>query len=162
MRMLEGTSISKISITDISWSILGSRVDLRTLYRIRHYIICRRRWHLAATILLALMAASSGCTTVSISESDGHVRVERAFGFVTIVPEVETEPLVMKINALGFMSSPLGISMGYAAQSLAMLPSECRVVLWVDESIDIELLRTHLVGLQGVCALQSSEYGENQ
>lgn len=161
MCMLEGAPISKISITDMSWSAVGSRVDLRTLYRIRHYINCCRQWHLSAAALLALMAVSSGCTTVSISESDGHVRVERAFGFVTIVPEVETEPLVMEINALGFMSSPLGISVGFAMQSLAMLPPDCRVVLWVDESIDVEIFETNLAGLQGVCSVQSSEYGGN-
>ena len=84
------------------------------------------------SMLVVLLGHTAACTTVTIIEKSGHVKVERALGFVSIKLSPGAEALLSELSVLGFVATPLGISIGYAHERLAVLSDSCKIVIWLN------------------------------
>lgn len=102
------------------------------------------------------LAPVPACTTVSVTQNDGEMRVERAFGAVHLHLEPAAEATVARTRALGFLDSPIGVGVGYVGQDLMALPRDGRIVLWVDERTDLDAWLRRLGELDGVCPVRSA------
>jgi len=79
------------------------------------------------------------------------VSVQQGFGFVTIEANPSSDAVVAEITSLGYTSTPMGRSLGYSKQSVALLPDACKLVLWVDDPSDITELQSLLGNNNSVC-----------
>lgn len=86
-------------------------------------------------ILFTLLPA---CTVLKIEDKNGTLRIERSIGGVTINPSPSSSFVVYDIQGLGYVSTPLGSSLGYTKQSIATGDSSCRLIVWVSEDLNSE------------------------
>lgn len=105
-------------------------------------------------LYLSIVLCCSGCTTIEITDRDGSVRVERNFGIVTISPEPNSSVITAKVSGFGYVTSPLGHSLGYSKQTVTIANDQCRLIVWVDEKTDREKLSEELQMINGVCISQ--------
>jgi len=87
----------------------------------------------------------AGCATVSITDHSGNTRVESHFGVVSIELGPTTSAVVAETSSFGYLSGPMGISLGIGHSRIAALPQDCRLVLWLEQPGQVEELR-HLLG----------------
>ncbi|MEW9799282.1 hypothetical protein [Alteromonas sp. CYL-A6] len=113
---------------------------------------CLSPHHLVFAVLITLLSA--GCTTVSISQSDGSVSIERHFGFVVIKPLDDASMMTAEVTSLGYSATPLGYSLGYSQQSVTTADDGCRLVVWVQDHTSQRALADKLQALEDVCVLQ--------
>jgi hypothetical protein len=106
---------------------------------------------LLSILLITISVSCSACTTISITESSGNVIVERSFGFAKISPVADTSVITAKATSFGYISSPLGYSIGYSKQTVTTANDDCRIIVWVDEKIDSEEFLTELKKIENVC-----------
>ena len=106
--------------------------------------------------IVVLLSMSSGCTNITIKARDGTVSVKREFGFVTVSANPETDAIVSEIVGLGYMSSPMGVSVGFGYHTVALLPSSCRIVLWPKGKGDLRELESLLRGNQSICPIETA------
>ena len=102
-------------------------------------------------LLVLVVLFSAGCTTIKVTDADGGVTIERSFGFASINPGPSAAVFTAEASSFGYISSPLGISVGYSDQTLTTANSECKIVVWVDEKVDQDKLIEELKQLEGVC-----------
>jgi len=99
---------------------------------------------------------------VAITDREGVVSVQQGFGFVTIEANPSSDAVVAEITALGYTSTPMGRSLGYSKQSVALLPNACKLVLWVDDPSDITELQSLLGDNESVCPVNFSNSKERE
>lgn len=98
------------------------------------------------------VALATACTTIEVREGEGSVRVERRFGLLSVDIAPGAEPVVARVRSLGVSDMPFGVSAGWSAQDIA-LPGDCRIVLWVEDSAQVEALEELLADVDDVCAI---------
>ena len=104
--------------------------------------------------MLMLLAVTSGCTSITVTSGEGSVSVERRFGLATISVTPAEQPMLVETRAIGFVNAALGFGAGYVTERLALLPPECRLVIWADEGTNLEAWRALLADTPDVCSLQ--------
>lgn len=102
-------------------------------------------------ILFALLFACSACTTIEIVDRNGAVKVERSFGVCSIGIAPDAGVVTAKVVSLGYVASPLGYSVGYSKQTVTSSDDSCRVIIWVDDTIDEEALIKQLKSVNSAC-----------
>jgi hypothetical protein len=107
------------------------------------------------SVLAGLALMLSGCTVIEIAESDGAVHIERRMGFASITLDPSGEAVVASMRSLGAASTPLGFTLGYAAQQLAVLGEDCRVVFWVKSEHQATALKGLASTLNDACLVKS-------
>jgi len=103
--------------------------------------------HLVITIFIILAA---GCSTIKITESSGKVRIERGFGFTSIHTTKGTNAVSAEISSFGYISTPLGQTLGYSNQSILITDPSCKVVVWLDGELSKEEVNK-LKNISAVC-----------
>ena len=103
--------------------------------------------------LIILIFSVSGCTILEITDQKGDVKIERSFGIASIKLEGDTGLITAKVTGLGYLSTPLGYSVGYSDQMIAVTDGACRVVLWVDDKVDLKELEVQIQSVNSVCLL---------
>lgn len=78
------------------------------------------------------------CTVLKIEDKNGAIRIERSIGGVTINPSPISSFVVYDLQGLGYVSTPLGTSLGYTKQSIATGDSSCRLIVWVSDDLSSE------------------------
>lgn len=119
-------------------------------------MMCRDRL-LGHARLAWLGVMLSGCATVSITDQSGNTRVERHFGLVSIELGPGTSAVVAEASSFGYLSGPLGISLGIGRNRVAALPQDCRLVLWLDRPMQVEALRRQLGERNALCVINPFE-----
>lgn len=106
--------------------------------------------------LLPLLWLSS-CTTVSITNSDGAVRIERYFGVVSVELAPGTKAVVAEVSSIGYLASPMGDSVGFAHSTIAALSPECHLVIWLEQPEQIRWLNELLAGKKNLCVIKQND-----
>lgn len=106
-------------------------------------------------VLLFGLGILTSCTTIEIRSGEEGVRLERRLGFASVEFHPHAEPVVARVRALGIRNTPFGFGIGYADETIAALPAECRLVLWVEREEQIELLGELLGDVKDVCAVRA-------
>lgn len=109
------------------------------------------RRSLALLAVCTALLAGPGCTQISIQQSGGAVRVERSFGFATIAPPADGSAMVAEMTSFGYLASPIGTSVGYGHQQLAVMPESCHIILWVQDSRELQELQTLIGQNPNIC-----------
>ena len=104
--------------------------------------------------LIAAITGSAGCTSIEIKQSDGSVQIERRFGFASIQVADDSKVVTAKVTSVGFFSSSAGHVIGYGNFSITNSDGSCRIIVWVDDSIDIQTLKKKLKPIDSVCLSQ--------
>jgi len=100
-------------------------------------------------IFTALLCVS--CTSISITDKNGKIQVERSFGFASIGVGDDSEMITARIKSVGYVSSPIGHNFGYSSQVLSISGESCRIVVWINESVNVEMLEKELSTVDSVC-----------
>jgi hypothetical protein len=103
---------------------------------------------------VALIALSS-CTIIEITDPGGATSIERRFGFTGIAVEPERDSVVASLRSFGLVSTPLGFTAGYAAQQLAFLGMDCRVVFWIEDQRQRAAVAKIAETLNEICIVES-------
>lgn len=116
---------------------------------------------LIASLAVALLALSTGCTRISIQQGGDAVRVEHSFGFATITPPADGSAMVAEMHSLGYLASPIGTSVGYGHQQLAVMPASCHIILWVQDSRELQELQALIGQNPHICTAGAEQTAEN-
>ena len=92
-----------------------------------------------------------GCSTIKITDCHGAISYEREFGFVSLNAHSSVEAIVADVSSFGYMDTPMGISIGYSKQSIAFLPENCKIVLWVKNHEQLLELQELVGDIESVC-----------
>jgi hypothetical protein len=103
-----------------------------------------------AIIMSVLLNA---CTVIEISSTNDSTVIERSFGFASIKLGAEDKATLARATSFGAMSSPNGFQLGYTAQSFAMMPYECQMVLWVEHPEQVNTVRELVGDIENVCVI---------
>lgn len=105
-------------------------------------------------ILVFFIANLVACTTIRITDHNGTVRIERNFGFASIEAAPDVGVISTEVYSLGYLSSPIGHSIGYSNQVVTSSDGSCRVIIWLNDNMDsYELLET-LKSIDSVCLIK--------
>jgi hypothetical protein len=104
--------------------------------------------------LISMSLFCISCTSISIIDKSGKIHIERSFGFASIGIADDSEMISAKISSFGYVSSPLGHNIGYSSQILSMSNDSCRIVVWIDENVDVDMLVKELGSVDSVCFLK--------
>jgi len=110
-------------------------------------------WRIRALTLGIVAAACSACTVIEIQESQESVRIERRFGFSSIVVANDLGFVVGKVRSLGYIASPLGISVGASRQTVLLSDGDCRVTLWIEGDRTAPAVYEYLKNIPSVCVV---------
>ena len=103
-------------------------------------------------ILAILVATSSvSCTIIEITDKNDAVTVERSIGFASIKVAPDAGVVTAKISSIGYLSSPLGHIVGFSKQTVTSSDDSCRVIIWLDNSVDTDELFKKLQAIDSVC-----------
>lgn len=114
-----------------------------------------------SSILILLLIFVGGCTTVSITSMAG-TKIERSFGFARVSLSSKEGPMLVEINALGFISGPMGYAVGFSRQQLAVIPDTCRVIFWIKSEAEAKVLQSLISGREEFCSLVSNQKEGNK
>ena len=124
---------------------------------IRHGFATPRRDTAAAARRVACLALAVfglvACARIEIREADGQLKIERHFGVISIRLEPGTAAQVVESNGIGVMSDGRALVVGYFDSHLALLGSDCRVVLWIEEREHLVTAHELFGGDTEVCAI---------
>lgn len=84
-------------------------------------------------LLILQTLALGACTTISVTSSEGHTKIERSFGFAAVSVAPEATPVVIQMTSIGLSSGPAGHSVGYSNQEITIFNDDCRVIFWVKD-----------------------------
>lgn len=107
-------------------------------------------------------AALLGCTTISITEKDGKVRVSRSFGAITIEMVPGSKSVLAEAVGLGYLTGPLGTTIGFSKNSFAVLGRDCRLILWNSDKEQAKQLQELLGNHANVCIISPENKGESK
>ncbi|MCL1037359.1 hypothetical protein L2750_09345 [Shewanella submarina] len=111
--------------------------------------------------VLLLLLFLVGCTTVKITDTDGSVSVTREFGFIQISANPEEGAVYTDISVLGYATTPLGQVVGYSKQSIAVMSEKCKLVLWVDNTVNPSIVKELLKYNESICVFEPDHHEEN-
>ena len=100
--------------------------------------------------LCLLLVGLSSCTIIEVKSEGQEARIERTFGLTRLQLWPKSAPIVAKIKSFGFLDSPLGATLGYSEQVMAILPPSCRVVFWVESQEQFDRIKA-VVDIEDIC-----------
>lgn len=112
--------------------------------------VAGRLWVACALVFLC------SCSTVTIEEADGTVRIERHLGFVSIQPVPAEMAQVVSLTGLGLVGFQGDLIVGFHRAEFAALPRRCHLLLWIEEGAQLEYLRDTLKQMEQVCVVTTS------
>ena len=107
---------------------------------------CSRGPHAAALVTSALaLLACTACTTVRIVDATGSTIVKRSFGIARIMIAPSSRAVVSAdVVAFGYVSTPLGVAVGFEKGSVLMADQNCRVVFFIRSTEQAQFVRNAL------------------
>jgi len=99
---------------------------------------------------------------VAITDKEGIVSVQQGFGFVSIDANPSIDAVVAEITSLGYVSTPMGTSIGYSRHEIALLPESCKLILWVENKDNLTELRSLLGDNKSICPVNFSNSKERE
>jgi hypothetical protein len=115
------------------------------------------RWRVTLLVLW-LPVSGAACTVIELRAGPDDVRIERRFGFATLDVHPQRDAVVARTRIFGVGRSPFGFSAGWSDSEIAALPpSDCRVVLWIEDRAQIEIFRTLIADVHDVCLVTPSD-----
>lgn len=112
-----------------------------------------------AMIVLSGATSLTGCTFITLESTDGAVRFQRHFGTILVDLLPNSDAQIAKVAGVGLFSTPTGFVAGYHSQTIAALPTSCRLVLWIETEEELKLLSELLDGNLEVCAVRDTNNG---
>jgi hypothetical protein len=105
-------------------------------------------------IVIFIIANLVACTTIKITDHNGAVRIERSFGFASIEAAPDAGVVSTEVSSLGYLSSPIGHSIGFSKQVVTSSDDACRVIIWLDDNVDSDELLETLQSIDSVCFIK--------
>jgi len=105
-------------------------------------------------ILIFFIANLAACTTIKITDHNDAVRIERSFGFASIETAQDAGVVSTEVSSLGYLSSPIGHSIGFTKQVVTSSDDSCRVIIWLDDDVDSDELLEMLQSIDSVCLME--------
>jgi hypothetical protein len=109
---------------------------------------------------LALVLSAAACTTIRVSDQRGQVLVQRHFGLVSIELSPSTSAVVAETSGFGYLSAPLGATLGLVHSRIAALPEACHLVIWADSATSAERWQSVLGQAAGLCVVNAGKQEE--
>lgn len=109
------------------------------------------------SVLVLLTLALGACTTISVTSSEGHTKIERSFGFAAVSVAPEATPVIIQMTSIGFSSGPAGYSVGYSNQEITTFKDDCRVIFWVKDKSQVKAVLEVVNRSKGVCVHTSDQ-----
>lgn len=104
--------------------------------------------------MVLCLALAAGCTRIVVREGDGEVRIEDGIGIVRLTTLPGRQPQIIQSDGLGLMLRDGAMTIGYFSADMALLPpDDCRIVVWLDETVPPELLNEILVPGEPICPI---------
>lgn len=100
----------------------------------------------------------SGCTNVYVADKNGKISVERYFGFIQLGIPNDSTLQAVRLEGFGLLTTNDGLSVGYHNGSMLAASADCKIVLIVNTSQNLETLIDMLKGHGKVCALSENTY----
>ena len=107
-----------------------------------------------AVFALSLSICCASCTTINIKNERGDVVVRRSFGFASIRISPDKGVVTAKVSSLGYISTPLGHSVGWTQQSITTTNDGCRVIIWIENYQDLDAIYDEVKNISSACALK--------
>jgi len=104
-----------------------------------------------ALLLIVVLAGCVGCTTIRIVDKNDAVSIERHFGVAAINVAPDAGAVSTYVASLGYLASPGGHAFGFTRQSITSTDDGCRVIVWVDKSVDRDQLVRSLESVESAC-----------
>lgn len=130
---------------NINWSGVPYLLSTKKINTPRHGDVIK-----VITVLL-LTICLMACTSIEIRSDRGNATIERSMGFASIHVSPHAGVVVAKIFTFGFMSSPLGLSVGLNKQTIVTSDHGCRVVAWIEDGQDYEVIYEKLSSISSIC-----------
>jgi len=115
-----------------------------------------------STKLIMLSVLLAGCTSISITATDGMTKIERSFGFATVSVSPGKTPILVEVTAFGITSGPAGFALGLSKQQLAAIPATCKAVFWIKNESEAKALQAIISGREEFCSLVSNPKEDNK
>ena len=106
-------------------------------------------------LLTLVLSGCIGCTTIEIIDRNGAVQIERRFGIAEINVAPDAGVITARVSSLGYVSSPVGHSLGFTSQSITSSDDACRVIVWVDSDVDRFELEERLKTINSACLVEN-------
>ena len=121
-----------------------------------------RKW----SVLMALWTVFSGCTQVTVVGADGEVTTDYGIGIIKLETHPNRRPQIIRSTGIGIISRDGGVTIGYHASDIAILPTDdCRIVVWLEEGQSPEILKQIAAQNDDVCVIDNNRLlqpGSNQ
>lgn len=103
-----------------------------------------------------------GCTTISVVDQGGKVSVSRSFGAVKIELDPGEKTTLAEITGIGYLSGPLGTTFGFSKSSFAAFGENCKLILWVNDTKQVQQLKNMLINPNNLCIVAPTTKGETK
>jgi len=99
-----------------------------------------------------VLLLAGGCVTVQIDTAGADPVVVRHLGWLQVQVNQPEQAVVGRLQGLGLVSTPMGVSLGFTRERWAALGPGCRAVLWAEDDVAInETMRRTLAEAAGAC-----------
>lgn len=65
-----------------------------------------------------------------------------------------------EVTGLGYLAGPLGTTFGFSKSSFATLGENCKLILWVKDTEQVQQLKSMLSNPENLCIISPSTKGE--
>ncbi len=111
------------------------------------------------TAIVAIGSLFGACSIIQVVQRDGALNIERSFGMVSIQVCPKNDGLVTSLTSFGIAFTPLGKTIGFAKETLALLPGSCKVAMWINDERQLSRFESLVGPLKEICIVNSSEEG---
>lgn len=81
------------------------------------------------------------------------MKISRSFGVIKVDLNPNTNITLAEISGLGYLTSPLGTTVGFTKSNFAALGENCRLILWVKDDNQVLKLKNILGNLENLCVV---------
>jgi hypothetical protein len=103
-----------------------------------------------------------GCTTISIVDQGGKVSVSRNWGTIKVELNPGTQTALAEITGLGYLSGPLGTTLGFSKSSFVALGENCQLILWIKDAEQVQQLKNTLANPENLCIISTATKGKSK
>ena len=108
-------------------------------------------------IVVTLIFVCSACTIIELVDKNGAVKIEHSLGFSSIGIAPDAGVVTANVVSLGYLSSPLGYSLGYSKHIITSSDESCRVIIWIDDKVDMAAMANQIKSIDPACILIKKE-----
>jgi hypothetical protein len=105
-------------------------------------------------LIIVFFFSITGCTSVHVYNKDGLVNVTQGFGILDLSVSDKSSVFIADLKGLGITKVGSDITVGYTQQKIATTDASCKVIFWIEDTVQTEKIIELLKSLDdGVCTI---------